>query len=76
MKTPKNRGCGNIPPPILKKIEIKGKLHILHIFNILYLISTYSGGLLVFFDDELTTFKNKNNRAGPISLLSLYLRCW
>jgi len=51
-------------PPILKnKNKIKriewnrtGKLHIYFIIT----LNKAGGGLLVFFEDELTTFRNKN----------------
>jgi len=48
------------------KIEIKGKgkeriRKVTYLLFTLYLIKI-SGGLLVFFDDELTTFRNKNYR--------------
>ena len=53
-------------PPILQnlKIEIKGKgkeriRKVTYLLFTLYLI-LISGRLLVFFDDELTTFRNKN----------------
>ena len=47
-KPPKIEVVG-IFPPILKNIKNRNK-------------RKGKGGLLVFFDDELTTFRNKNNR--------------
>ena len=45
-------------PPHSKKKEKKSYIFIVDItFNI-----SGGGGLLVFFDDELTTFRNKNDR--------------
>ena len=52
-------------PTILKKykkeIKVKGKERKRKITYI-YCLHYTSGGLLVFFDDELTTFRNKNDR--------------
>ena len=57
LKTSKNRGCGNISP-LSKKIKEKES----YIF-IIYITFNITGvELLVFLDDELTTFRNKTYR--------------
>jgi len=60
LKTSKNRGCGNISPQFLK-IKMKGKGEERKVTHLLFTLclKLTGKGLLVFFYDELTTFRNR-----------------